>query len=188
MRERDLEWRKKINLAIAISSSVVAGISINLFVGLWESDLGKKVDPLISLNLTQIKTELEMERLRTDQLFAAIKMGTNQTTIRSDELVELSQQLSNVTSRLTGLENAITASPEKSLAIPMLRKDLDTLEKTIIDQRAAIKGELERLYDFNKWFFGLIATMALSTVGIAVANAFKAFRKEAKEIAEAAEN
>jgi len=88
-------------------------------------------------------------------------------------ITDTASQVSNVSGRVKSLEDAIVASPDKALAIPMIRKDVDFLQKSQVDDRVALKAELERLYDFNKWFFGLIATMALTILGLALSNAFK---------------
>lgn len=95
---------------------------------------------------------------------------------------ELSTQVATISGRIKSLEDAISASPEKALSIPLIRKDLEALQRVQIDEKATNKSELERLYDFNKWFFGLIGTMALSVLGIALTNVFKTPRQSAKDI------
>src|SRR5205814_8581814 len=91
----------------------------------------------------------------------------------SADLGELKQTTEQISQRLKALEDAILVSPDKALSIPLLRKDLDNQHNMVSSDSAAIHQEIARLYDFNKWFFGLIATMALSTLGFVISNFFK---------------
>ena len=74
------------------------------------------------------------------------------------------------------IESAIMESPERAMSIPILRRDIDSISDL---QAAAIntyKEEVNRIYDLNKWFLGLMGTMAIGVIGLAIGN----FRKEAK--------
>jgi hypothetical protein len=88
-------------------------------------------------------------------------------------ITQMSSEISNVTVRIQALEDAISSSPDKAIALPLMRKDLDNMQREQADDRANTQAEFDRLSDFNKWFFGLIATMAVSIVGLAISNAFK---------------
>ena len=56
------------------------------------------------------------------------------------------------------------------MAIPILRKDLDNAEKSIRAELRQTNSEIDRIYDQNKWFIGLMLTMALSVIGMAVSS------------------
>ena len=86
---------------------------------------------------------------------------------------KLSEDTGHTSARLKTIEEVILDSPDKALSIPLLRKDFDAQRNAFSSETTALRGEIARLYDFNKWFFGLIATMALSSLGFAASNFFK---------------
>jgi hypothetical protein len=86
------------------------------------------------------------------------------------EVSTLSQQQSTISRKLAALENALTLDPAKALAIPILRKDLESAEENLQAELKQTQQEIDRIYDQNKWFLGLMLTMALSVFGIAVSS------------------
>lgn len=68
------------------------------------------------------------------------------------------------------LDDAIGESPDKSLAVPLLRKDLDNLKDSYHRDLDSTQAEINRVYDQNKWFLGLMFTMALGLIGLAISN------------------
>lgn len=88
------------------------------------------------------------------------------------ESSKLSQRISSLESRLTALEAALTVDPAKSLAIPLLRKDLDNTQNAFKIELAQSKSEVDRVYDQNKWFIGMMVTVAVAVLGMAINNFF----------------
>jgi hypothetical protein len=93
------------------------------------------------------------------------------------ELVDAS--LTNVSVRLRLLEDAISSTPDKALSIPLLRRDVDDIRQQLIHDRAIAKADLDRIYDFSKWFFGL---MGAAVVGFFTSQ-LKAKEKGEKKLA-----
>ena len=91
----------------------------------------------------------------------------------SATLTRLTDESTRASTRVKALEDVILEAPDKAIAMPLLRKDLDTQRNTTVTELTAIRAEIARIYDFNKWFFGLIATMALSTLGFAASTLLK---------------
>ncbi len=85
---------------------------------------------------------------------------------------DLTNQTQEIKASLQALENALTVNPEKALAVPILRKDLDNVEKSLRSELQQTRNEINRMYDLNKWFIGLMFTMAVSVLGIAISSFF----------------
>jgi len=80
------------------------------------------------------------------------------------------ERVSRIDGKLAALESALTLDPAKALAIPILRKDLESAEENLRSELLQTKSEINRIYDQNKWFLGLMFTMALSVLGMAVSS------------------
>lgn len=78
-------------------------------------------------------------------------------------LKALSHRVETLDQELKKLSAAISDSPEKSLAIPMMRRDISSLEKQILTSSANTQIQLERMYDLFKWICG---TLLLGISGI----------------------
>lgn len=72
---------------------------------------------------------------------------------------------------------SLSLPPPSGLAVPLLRQDLENLKAS--QQRAleASTNEIDRVYDQNKWFIGLMFTMAIGLISLAISNFVQARRK-----------
>lgn len=77
---------------------------------------------------------------------------------------KIDKKLEEVSSDLKSLKEIIVESPEKALAIPLLRKEMDELQSKQIALAASTKDQIDRIYDFSKWFLGLMITLAIGLV------------------------
>lgn len=68
--------------------------------------------------------------------------------------------------------------PAKSLEMPLLRNELEHVKKGCQSDLVNLKEEVGRIYDLTKWFVGLMFTMALGIIGLAVTNFVKAGTKQ----------
>ncbi|MDJ0822429.1 MAG: hypothetical protein QNJ09_11575 [Paracoccaceae bacterium] len=71
------------------------------------------------------------------------------------------------------IATAIQESPERAMSIPILRRDVDAISEEVSEDLLSIRGEIDRIYDLGKWFLGLIGTMAIGVLGLAVGNLLK---------------
>ena len=100
------------------------------------------------------------------------KINSISTTLTSASNVQLSnikiesldKQLQEISSGIKSLRGIIIESPEKALAIPLLRKEMDDLQNKQIALAASTKNQIDRIYDFSKWFLGLMITLAIGLV------------------------
>ena len=82
--------------------------------------------------------------------------------------------------RIQGIETAILDNPTKAISIPLLRQELDTAKLTAQKEADSQTKQIDRIYDQNKWFIGLMFTMAVGLIGLAVSNFLQA-RKASDE-------
>ena len=89
----------------------------------------------------------------------------------------LKERVESINERLTLIEKAISENPEKALSIPMLRKDQENMSKSIETGRVAIKVEMDRLYEQQKWMLGGIGAVLLTVIGAALSALSKTYLK-----------
>jgi hypothetical protein len=71
---------------------------------------------------------------------------------------------------MKALDDAIGQSPDKALAVPLLQRDVDNMRESNREELVSTQAEIDRVYDQNKWFIGLMFTMAVGLVTLAVSN------------------
>jgi hypothetical protein len=71
---------------------------------------------------------------------------------------------------------------EKTLSVPLLRKDLDQINSELTENLAATSKDIDRIYDQTKWFLGLMGTMAIGILGLAISNFFQIRREQPREL------
>ncbi|MEO1020817.1 MAG: hypothetical protein AAFY56_24540, partial [Pseudomonadota bacterium] len=88
----------------------------------------------------------------------------------STVLYALNQRVQEIDNKIQQLNNIILDSPEKALSVPLLRNELESLQSDFRGDIVVARREIDRIYDMNKWLIGLMATMALSILGLAIGN------------------
>jgi hypothetical protein len=85
------------------------------------------------------------------------------TALRID-VIGLKTGLADLRSNLNNLNVALTNSPDKALAMPLLRKDLDDMKANTQHDLDSLRTEMTRAYDLNKWIIGFLLAAVLGTV------------------------
>lgn len=168
-------------IVAGMASSIAAAITIAMLFGLisedkitlTNADLTEKITKLESEN-SKLKSEIMSLRAEVDGALQSIKTIS---TVPNDhgwkvEAKLMGANLDSVSKKLEALEAAITVDPAKALAVPILRKDLNNAEESIKAELTQTKAEIDRMYDQNKWFIGLMFTIALSVLGMAASSFF----------------
>lgn len=88
-------------------------------------------------------------------------------------LRRLQSRIDAIDGRLTALESAVNSNPERALALPMLRRDIDDLNRQFTERGSAHERQIDRIYDQNKWFIGLMFTMAVGVGSLAISQFLK---------------
>jgi cell division protein FtsL len=123
---------------------------------------------------------LEAE-LATEQQEIKVLTHVSQNSRAAVAIETLRKQIDSLRADLTSLSTAISATPEKALSVPLLRKDMDDFKEQYLHDTASTDRNIERIYDQNKWFLALIVTMMLAILGQAVSNIFQSKKLLAPE-------
>ncbi len=94
---------------------------------------------------------------------AALKSIPKESKI-SAQLSQFETKLKRLDSEVKVINKAILQSPEKALEIPMLRRDIVSLQKQYESSTKSLEREISRAYDTVKWVIG---TIVLGILGIA---------------------
>ena len=77
-------------------------------------------------------------------------------------------EISTLNTRVNNLNAAIIASPEKALAVPLLRRDIDAMTKRVEEVQTQGKADMDRLYEQQKWMLGGIGAVLIAVAGGAI--------------------
>nr|WP_289622793.1 type I restriction enzyme HsdR N-terminal domain-containing protein [Alcanivorax sp.] len=186
------EWSKKVNskktaarawsnIVAGMSSSVAIAIAIVMAMGLFFSEKKTLGNTEITSELLSIENKSESlakEILLLENELSSFKNGLSYLASLPEghewkaEVVEIKHNISLISARLDALEGALTVNPAKALAVPILRKDLDNTEKNLKAELSQTRAEIDRMYDQNKWFIGIMFTIALSVLSMVASSFF----------------
>jgi hypothetical protein len=171
VRSKRRRYLQMAAISVAMAASLATGFGGFLTQRLVVSEPHRYTDEVTRLVKSDQDNLAELQRLqsRLDEIQSAVgKIATMRPeTLR---IATLSAELDSVRAQVDKLDDAIGQSPEKALAIPMLKKDVDDLKDDYRRDTDNTQGEINRVYDQNKWFIGLMFTMALGLLGLAVSN------------------
>lgn len=149
--------------------SLIAGAVVAVISAIVLSQFGTFQSPA-AINAAEptYVTNGELLKLaqRIDSLEAQVRQPSTGTDARLDAPAEA--RLGEIDTRLKAFESAIAASPERALSIPLLRRDIDELRTTYKQNQDQFAQQLDRIYGQNQWFIGLMFTVALGLIGVAV--------------------
>jgi uncharacterized coiled-coil protein SlyX len=74
--------------------------------------------------------------------------------------------------RLGALEDALLQTPEKAVALPLLRQQLSDIQDKAKSDSDSLRAEINHLYGMMQWFLGLMITLIIGVGGLAV-NSFR---------------
>lgn len=181
IKERSEKLQKFTSSVAAAISAIALGATVTFTTGLFTEQKKTFSQSELSQMVTTIESDFEKQKVELNELqvkISAINENLNKITTLPDgnkwevQSSKLEQEIAILNNRLSALEDALTLNPAKSLAIPILRKDLENTDKGIRAEITQTKAEIDRIYDQNKWFLGLMFTMALSVFGIAISSFF----------------
>ncbi len=103
-----------------------------------------------------------------NRLKVLIKSDT--TTAVGVQIALIHSDVKTLDSRIQILEEGLLENPEKALAIPLLRKDIQNIKRSYNENITAMNKNIDRIYDQNKWFIGLMVSIAIGFIGLVVSN------------------
>lgn len=166
MREGE-SWTRRITFLISIASSLSI-VVIMVFMAL-------QYHPLSDINIApksstqDMAIEIKMLKNKIDILQQRLNNSSN-TQIYENRydynLTTVQDNYKSLDDRMGTIERTIADNPERALALITLRQDVDNLKNSRQVDIDESRREMDRLYDFNKWFLVLIFTLNISFIGI----------------------
>lgn len=175
--------RNKVKKWSSLIAGMTSSLAVAMTLALGTNLFFDKTKTLTKQELTEQVLKIEQQITTQRKEIQSINNNVSQVRIGLENISKLpkgaewqtetsriSQNLNEVTEKIKFIEDALTVKPLEALAIPMLRKDLDNTEKTLRAELTQTRLEIERMYDQNKWFIGLMFTIALSVLGMAISS------------------
>jgi len=166
-----LTRRKLITEFASLLALLAATATITFSVSsLFKSpkEIKSSITPEIAVlqrNLEQSQKAIEDMQKRLD---AIVKIDQKTTT--GQQVAAIGAEIKATSSRLETLERGLLDSPEKALSVPLLRNDLQNLKLSYKQDIDNLAKSMDRVYDQNKWFIGLMFTMAVGLIGLAISS------------------
>lgn len=167
------------NIIAGMSASLTIAIIITMATGLFFSDKKTFNNNKSTVSNTAFTTEPTsgFTNMTTKPNQTNKKSLTNISPLPKGlkwklEANKMQAQITVISDKLSSLEDALTVNPVKALAVPILRKDLDNTEKSLNKQLDQTRHEIDRMYVQNRWFIGLMFTIALSVLSMATSSFF----------------
>lgn len=95
--------------------------------------------------------------------------GTQIATVRSE--------MEAANTRIRNLEEGLLENPVKALSVPLLRNDLENLKRTYRENLESMAKSIDQVYEQNKWFIGLMFTIAIGLISLALSNIIQSRKK-----------
>ncbi|TMN94311.1 hypothetical protein [Pseudoalteromonas sp. S558] len=179
LRKKTEKVQKFTSTIAGVISAVAVGVTVSLSSGIFFDQKttytrAELSDKLVMAEETMKAQSKQLTKLKSDIKTIDISLNTLTSLPEGSEwkieVSKVSESVSKIDVKLAALESALTLNPEKALAIPILRKDLDNAKESLRTELLQTKSEIDRIYDQNKWFLGLMFTMALSVLGMAISS------------------
>ena len=71
------------------------------------------------------------------------------------------------------MEDVILDNPNKAMSMVLMREDITDLQEQSLTNLTLVQQDINRVYDLTKWLIGLLFTLALGLLSLAVGNLFK---------------
>lgn len=178
--------KETVSIIVALIG-LIAGVA-TVIVGNLSPALKSSVDDrtkellesVITRETKSYKSDLELLSNKVEQTEALIK-NLSKVPDGAKVAVQLKQQKEAIVAlgdRLNKMEDAVLEDPAKALEMPLLRNDFDHLKESYEADALALRDEVSRIYDLNKWFIGLMFSMAIGIIGLAITNFIKSPKKD----------
>jgi len=118
----------------------------------------------LSTEVTALQNEIKALRNQMDTLSHAVVLNPN------SNVVAFRTYLKALDKRLLVIEQAVLDNPAKALELTLLSREIDNLKASHQFNFENTRREVERIYDFNKWFIGLVFTITIALASLAVSN------------------
>lgn len=98
--------------------------------------------------------------------------------VQNLELTQLKYRIDVLTVQLGNLSSTVLEDPQKALTIPLMNQKVDYITQESLRYQANLQVEVTRIYDNNRWLYGIVITMMVSIVVMNVGNLWKSSHKK----------
>lgn len=144
--------KSAISLASMLIGTAALGVVVSLIVPAVPTHKLNSTDA----ELADLKNRIASIQEKVDA--AAAQKALSNTSVQS-----LQSDVTALKQELAGFEIALGDDPAKKLAVPMLRKDLDSLREQQRADAAALHDEMARTFGLMEWLLGLLGLGSLAT-------------------------
>lgn len=117
----------------------------------------------LKTTLNTLHTSSELHTLQISDLSAL-----DPSFDTSKQITLLQTEIKRLNQRTTTLERGILDSPEKALSLPLLRRDFENLTTNHQKDFQTTNHSIDRVYDQNRWFIGIMAPIAVTLIGLGI--------------------
>ena len=156
---------------MAACVAVLASLGVGQPAGPFAQQRTSLPESVFEMANTLQRIVVELDSLRAE--LSALKAASPDSPQAEAALASVEVSVERIGERINSIESAILQDPEKAVAVPILRRDLDNLEQSLRRDVSATRDEIARIHDQNRWFFGLMGTAWFGLLSLAVANLFK---------------
>jgi hypothetical protein len=117
---------------------------------------------------------IKQEQIRLTEQINALSLTAPENSLTTD-VIGIKNSVSNIDERLTKIEEIIIQDPQKSLEVPLLRKDLENISTTTTFQISAIRQDVERSYNL------ILVTLVALAVAVFAPSLGNIFKKDIDE-------
>jgi hypothetical protein len=115
------------------------------------------------IEIATLKAQTAEQNAELAALRAAIAKGGTSTQV-PQVVATLQTDVTSLRSKMADYEAAVGDEPAKRLAVPLLRKDMDTLKEEHKTDLNALHEEVSRTFDTMKWLLGLLGFTNLAAL------------------------
>lgn len=172
-------------------SLVVAILSILVMVGkiLSEKKIGdphsltianiessNSIDSTTVHQITNLEVQVESLKAKLEKKIAADSIIFSNS--KQIELKLLRYEMQEIQRSIRVINEVILESPEKAIALPLVKLQIDEQKKESEKNLQFLSAEIERVYDMNKWIFGIMISLLVSIIIINISNLINRKKKE----------
>jgi len=172
MRQREQRVRTlrlQIAIVFALFTATLTVLTLFRYSELNGNHSNAKADLTAETEQKLISGQRDIESLRMALAELKKEIAIKPSALPGDaiaaDLTRIDRETKDIDGRLKLLESSILENPEKALSIPMLRKDISEMTSRENAFHLEDKGEMDRLYDQQKWMLGEIGAVFLALTG-----------------------
>lgn len=186
LHEEELMRLKSIGKKAAIVrwlSSVVALVAgvVAVIVGVFSVDFSPRdlLTPPIPEEWRELRFAFESQQV---QIKIIADLLADLTSLPDDakvamRLATMEVEIQQLNEQQAVINTAIGESTAKTISLPLIRQDIEFIKSRQDAVLADAREQIDRIYDQNKWFIGLMITIAIGVIGLAVGNLYQAGKK-----------